>query len=169
MKRIGNNPTGALASWLRQNEDIPGVTEALAKYKKTFKFTDAEYKHASAIREKAELAISNSYGMKKPKPGLYIKERTGIVYRVDKTGNACSWRPQSRDWWSKNGDFVKLTFDYNAGKVVELTTELASRLGLQAGICVVCGKSLTTNKSKEMGIGPVCFKTLSEQEEKVNV
>jgi hypothetical protein len=168
MKRVGDNPTGALALWLRQNEDVPGATEALAKYKKTFKFTDTEYKNASAIREKAEMTVNKSYGMARPTPGLYIKESTGIVYRVDKTGNTCSWRPQNRDWWSKNGDFVKMTFDYNAGKVVELTTELASRLGLQDGICVVCGKTLTTNKSKEIGIGPVCFKLLSKQEDEAD-
>jgi hypothetical protein len=164
MKRIKGNPVGALASWLRQNEDVPGVTEALAKYKRTLTFTNDEYKHASAIRESTELQRSLSYGMKKVSYGLYFKESTQIVYKVDKSGNTCSWRPQDRDWWSKSGDMNKLTLDYNAGKVVMLTKELASKLGLQNGICVVCGMTLTTKKSKELGIGPVCIKTLDNYE-----
>lgn len=168
MKRIKLNPIGSLASWLRQNEDTPGVSEALAKYKRTFTFTDSEYKEASAIREKAELKRGLSSGMIKPSPGLYFKESTQIVYRVDKNGNTCWWRPQDRDWWSKSGDMNKLTIDYNSGKVVILTKELASKLGLENGTCVVCGKTLTTSKSKELGIGPVCIKTLEKYQEHEN-
>jgi hypothetical protein len=168
MKRIKGNPKGALASWLRQNEDVPGVPEALAKYKKKLGFSDDEFKYASSLRERAEMEMRSNAGFVKPRPGLYFKESTQIVYRVDKTGNTCSWRPVARDWWSKTGDMVKLTSDYGAGKTVQLTEELASKLGLQAGMCVVCGKALTTNKSKEIGIGPTCLKAIRENKEQVS-
>lgn len=161
MKKLTGNPKGALASWLRQNEDIPGVSEALAKYKKKLGFSDDEFKHASLIREMAEMEMQRNYGFVKPKPGLYYKESSQIVYRVEKNGISCSWRPATRDWWSKNGDMVKLMTDYGMGKTVLLTQELASRLGLEAGMCVVCGKALTTLKSKEIGIGPTCLKSIT--------
>jgi hypothetical protein len=168
MRRITGNPVGALATWLRQNEDIPGVTEALNCYKRTFKFTEEEFKRASALRQKAELDSRIGSGMKKLNPGLYYKFSTKIVYRVEKDNNSCAWRPQDRDWWSKPGDMVKLTSDYNVGKVAELTKELASKLGLSTGVCVVCGKTLTTNKSKSLGIGPVCIKQLTDIQEEEN-
>ncbi len=165
MRRIDNNPVGALASWLRQNEDIPGVTEALNVYKKKFRFDDAEFKHASSLKQQAELSQGMKAGMRRLEPGMYYKENTQIVYKLEKSGKGCSWRPHDRDWWSKNGDIVKLTVDFNAGKVVVLTMELASKLGLEAGMCIVCGKALTTAKSKELGIGPVCIKTLGQENE----
>jgi len=41
-----------------------------------------------------------------------------------------------------------------------LTVEEAARLGHLHGVCMICGKPLTTPKSVQQGIGPVCIKRL---------
>lgn len=59
---------------------------------------------------------------------------------------------------SQSGSFV-----YEAGLIRKLresdrlTKERAAELGHLYGMCIVCGATLTDEKSIERGIGPVCF------------
>lgn len=160
MRKIPINPTGEMATWLRKNEHIPEVVPILNAYKKKFKFTNEEYKQAARLRERLELEES---GFTAPlKDGIYYKEISDIVYKVNNGGKTAEWRPSSRSWWSKEADLVGLNRDIRNGITVRLTPELASKIGLATGVCCVCGKVLSTQKSMEAGIGPECIKRVKE-------
>lgn len=84
--------------------------------------------------------------------GFYVLD--GQVWKVQKS-------------LSSNGKYAKkLTEDgsflYVAGAVAKLanaeklTLEKAKDLGKLYGMCVVCGRTLTDEKSIEAGIGPIC-------------
>lgn len=163
MKKRENNPTGEMARWLRLNADKPEVATALKQYRKTFRFTEEEYKQVARLRERLEMQEN---GFTAPVPeGLYYKRATDIVYKVTKGIKTAEWRNSSRTWWSKDADMVALYKDIKNGITVKLTPTLASEIGLHTGICCVCGKTLTTKKSMELGIGPECNRRLKEEEE----
>jgi hypothetical protein len=162
VKKLSLNPTGEMARWLRQNTDNPQAVKILKSYEKKFKFSDDEYKQASRLRELLEL--SDGPTIKKIKPGLYYKESTAVIYKVNEDSLSAKWRDASRNWWSDNADMVALSRDILNYKTTVLTLARAAEIGLKYGICCVCGRSLTEEKSLKTGIGPVCAKNLKTYE-----
>ncbi|CAB4156609.1 hypothetical protein UFOVP658_81 [uncultured Caudovirales phage] len=163
MKRTSLNPTGEMARWLRQNQDNQEAARILKIYEKAFRLSDEEYKEASRLRERLELLGRGLF--KAVKPGLYYKESTNIIYKVNKGSATAEWREVTRNWWSKDADMVLLTADIKNGTTLPLTSKLASEIGLKNGICCMCGKSLTEEGSLKTGIGPVCARNLKKSEE----
>lgn len=91
-------------------------------------------------------------------PGVY-QDTDGTVYRVKRSrqlGNlyAMRFRPE--------GHTKATRFEYARGVIGRLTAdqrmtiEVAQSLGVQFGICCVCGATLTAEQSVANGIGPVC-------------
>lgn len=163
MKRTSLNPTGEMARWLRQNQDDEEAARILKIYEKAFRLSDEEYKEASRLRERLELVGKCLF--KVVKSGLYYKNSTNIIYKVDKDSAKAEWREATRNWWSKDADMVLLTIDIKNGATLPLTSKLASEIGLKNGICCMCGKSLTEERSLKTGIGPVCAKKVKKNEE----
>lgn len=154
--------TTDMVTWLRRNENIPEAEQILKRYKKTFRLSPEDFKIAGRLREQLEMKEN---GFTAPVPeGLYYKQATSTVYKVTAGAKQAEWRPSSRTWWSKDADMVSLYRDIKSGVTVRLTPTLASEIGLTTGICCVCGKTLTTKKSMELGIGPDCNKKLKELE-----
>lgn len=101
-------------------------------------------------------------------PGIY-RTAAGEVYKVQESkgsGNlyAKKLTPINGDRLSEAGAVVSWTFEYAPGAVKfltpadRLTLDAAKAFGLQFGVCIVCGKTLTDAKSVAAGIGPVCAK-----------
>lgn len=154
--------TTNMVTWLRRNENIPEAHQILNRYKKTFRLSPEDFKNAGRLREQLEMKEN---GFTAPvAEGLYYKQATSTVYKVTTGSKQAEWRPSSRTWWSKDADMVSLYRDIQSGITVRLTPTLASEIGLKTGICCVCGKTLTTKKSMELGIGPDCNKKLKELE-----
>ena len=158
MKRTTLNPVGELARWLRQNQNHPEAVELLKLYEKKYKFSDEEYKQGSKLRERLEVNLGGYQATLKP--GIYYKPSTQIIYKVAKISQNVEWREVSRTWWSNTGDKVKLAQDIANMTAIRLTPKLASEIGIETGVCCSCGKTLTTKKSMERGIGPECYKVL---------
>lgn len=158
MKKYSSNPTGEMARWLRQNTDNPQAAKILKSYENKFKFSNEEFREAAKLRENLE--ISSEQIFPKIKPGLYYKESTAIIYKVDNDSVGAKWRDASRNWWSNNADMVALSRDILSKATIVLTLSMAAEIGLLHGICCVCGRSLTEEKSLKTGIGPVCAKNL---------
>ena len=160
MKKSSMNATGEMARWLRQNAHIPEVVPILQMYKKTFRFTDEQYKEAARLRERLEMEAN---GFTAPvREGLYYKQSTDTIYKVSHGARTAEWRPSERHWWSKDADMVSLYRDIRNGLTIRLTPQIASKIGLRTGVCCVCGRILSTKKSLELGIGPDCYKRISE-------
>lgn len=93
-------------------------------------------------------------------PGMYAKD--GAVYRVkcSEAGHLYAMR------FDPSGATKSERFTYAKGVIATLcasdrmTLEQASALGLRFGICCVCGRELTAEKSVDAGIGPVCITRL---------
>jgi hypothetical protein len=82
------------------------------------------------------------------------------VYRVkmSNSGNLYANRfdPEAQ---SKSGRFVyERGAIYNLSPSNRMTVDEARSIGVESGICCVCGIELTDPKSVERGIGPVCAK-----------
>lgn len=154
--------TTQMVTWLRMNENIPEAKKILDRYKKTFRLLPEDFKNAARLREQLEMKEN---GFTAPVPeGLYYKQATSTVYKVTAGAKQAEWRPSERTWWSKDADMVSLYRDIQNSVTIRLTPSLASEIGLKTGICCVCGKSLTTKKSMELGIGPNCYKELKKAE-----
>lgn len=95
-------------------------------------------------------------------PGVY-RDSDGTVYRVKRSRQngglyAMRFRPER---------LTKATrFEYARGAVARLTADQrvtlteAQDLGVQFGICCVCGATLTAEQSVANGIGPVCARRI---------
>lgn len=97
--------------------------------------------------------------------GMYRKGET--IFKVQKavhgSGHLYAKRlhvlPSDR---AVRGEWVKATFEYAPGALKtlaaedRLTLEEAKTYGALYGTCIVCGRTLTDEKSIAAGIGPVC-------------
>lgn len=90
--------------------------------------------------------------------GMY--EAEGKVYRVQASRNTGRLYAKALTFHGHG----KASFEYAPGAIFRLTADhrmsladVAAR-GLAAGVCCVCGRSLTVEKSVAAGIGPVCAK-----------
>ena len=72
------------------------------------------------------------------------------------------------DRLTASGERKRIEFEYAPGAVYRIRpedrmpAEEAKRLTILYGHCIVCGAFLKAGKSVERGIGPVCFKYLSD-------
>lgn len=87
--------------------------------------------------------------------GIYLKD--GIVYKVQVSGAGRSYAKVLRE---KGGFDYDPTAIKNLCLADKITLEQAKAYGVQFGICVVCGATLTDAKSVAAGIGPVCGKRI---------
>ena len=91
--------------------------------------------------------------------GFYLYE--GSVYRVQKSKSSHGHYAKrlivadGRGVWSYSPGAMK-----NLHGAERLTVEQAAFMGHHLGVCVVCGATLTDEKSVAAGIGPVCAKKL---------
>lgn len=92
--------------------------------------------------------------------GMY-RDAEGVIYRVKRSRQngalyAMRFFPQAHNRASR--------FVYAKGVIARLTADLrmtvadAQRIGVQFGVCCVCGAELTATESVANGIGPVCAK-----------
>ena len=163
-RKAFNNPYGEMAQWLRSHQDVAGVESVLDAYISAYwKFSEELWEYAWEIRNNYEADNLNSAGVSIPRDGLYYKPETEVVYKV--TGGKCEWRRASNTRWANTGDIVGLALDISRGEAFELSTEIASQIGLATGICCVCGAELSDAKSKELGMGPVCRRKMEQYQE----
>jgi len=87
--------------------------------------------------------------------GIYLKAE--IVYKVQMSGAGRSYAKVLRE---KGGFEYDPTAIKNLSIEDKITLEQAKAYGVQFGICVVCGATLTDAKSVAAGIGPVCGKRI---------
>ena len=87
--------------------------------------------------------------------GIYLID--GIVYKVQVSGAGRSYAKVLRE---KGGFEYDNTAIKNLSIGDKITLEQAKAYGVQFGICVVCGATLTDAKSVAAGIGPVCGKRI---------
>lgn len=87
--------------------------------------------------------------------GIYFKD--GIVYKVQVSAAGRSYAKVLRE---KGGFEYDPTAIKNICLADKITLEQAKAYGIQYGICVVCGATLTDAKSVAAGIGPVCGKRI---------
>jgi hypothetical protein len=86
--------------------------------------------------------------------GFYICDET--VYRVVQS------KQNTNNFYAKRLDVHSGRWEYAPGAIKNLadaprlTVEVAARMGARYGICVICGRTLTAEKSVEAAIGPVC-------------
>jgi len=90
--------------------------------------------------------------------GMYAKNQEVFRVKLSKAGRLYAMRfvPTAP---SKAGRFIYapgVIYDLSASE--RMTVETVSALGLQFGVCCVCGAELTDEKSIALGIGPVCIK-----------
>ena len=87
--------------------------------------------------------------------GIYLK--AGVVYKVQISASGRSYAKVLRE---KGGFEYDPTAIKNLCLADKITLEQAKAYGVQFGICVVCGATLTDAKSVAAGIGPVCGKRI---------
>jgi hypothetical protein len=87
--------------------------------------------------------------------GIYLK--AGVVYKVQISEAGRSYAKVLRE---KGGFEYDPTAIRNLTHADKITLEQAKAYGIQFGICVVCGATLTDAKSVAAGIGPVCGKRI---------
>ena len=87
--------------------------------------------------------------------GIYFK--AGIVYKVQVSAAGRSYAKVLRE---KGGFEYDPTAIKNLSIGDKITLEQAKAYGIQYGVCVVCGATLTDAKSVAAGIGPVCGKRI---------
>lgn len=159
MKQRGNNPTGKLVTWLRQQES-PEATNLLNRYRKNhFRLTPNEIDYGFMLMDSAELELLG--GIKDIPPGFYVNKSSGYIYRVEigERGYALSWRDMnSTRWTNKNINIINMKLLVASGSAILISEEEAIAIGMKTGICVICGKTLTDAKSLKYGIGPLCRK-----------
>jgi len=90
--------------------------------------------------------------------GVYV-DADGAIYRVKRSRQsgglyAMRFIPEGRTRSARfvyaRGAIARLTADQR------ITLEKAQEIGIQFGICCVCGATLTAEQSVASGIGPVC-------------
>jgi hypothetical protein len=123
---------------------------------------------ASALISSLLAAPTPANPDKPDQTGIY-RDDAGEVYKVQQsktTGNlyAMKLTPIGGNRLSEDGKVVHWTFVYEMGAIKRLTRGMrltlaqAQAFGIQYGVCIVCGKTLTDAKSIARGIGPVCGK-----------
>jgi hypothetical protein len=105
--------------------------------------------------------------MDKPDPGLPVLNDKGDInpgiytvdtsqYRVGKTGRLTQFR--DREWRSVNAG-QKQDAEYRIKtRGTRTPVETLQSLGTASGTCLVCGKPLKDDVSKNRGMGPKCAK-----------
>lgn len=87
--------------------------------------------------------------------GIYLKG--GVVYKVQISEAGRAYAKVLRE---KGGFEYDPTAIRNLALADKITLEQAQAYGVQFGICVVCGRYLSDEKSVALGIGPVCIKRI---------
>ena len=87
--------------------------------------------------------------------GIYFRD--GVVYKVQISANQRSYAKVLRE---EGGFEYDPTAIKNICLADKITLEQAKAYGIQYGVCVVCGATLTDAKSVAAGIGPVCGKRI---------
>lgn len=87
--------------------------------------------------------------------GIYFK--AGVVYKVQVSATGRSYAKVLRE---KGGFDYDVTAIKNISIEDKITLEQAKAYGIQYGVCVACGATLTDAKSVAAGIGPVCGKRI---------
>lgn len=149
--------TERVVAWLRDNAgDSNFLRSVLANYDRWGRLSD---KQLDAV----ERNMNRPARVANPNPvtevGMY-RDDAGVVFRVklSKQGRLYAMRfvPEAQ---VKSERFV-----YAGGAVRTLRADNrmsvadAQRIGVQFGICCVCGAELTASESVANGIGPVCAK-----------
>lgn len=149
---------GELVAWAEKQSWSDFAQSLVAQYQRKGHLSDAQV----ASLTKMYLKVIAKVSAPKPtnpvtEPGMYAKN--GKVYRVKRSesGNLYAML------YDPFGATTAERFIYARGIISTLsaddrmTVDDVSAIGLQFGICCVCGAELTAKQSVERGIGPVCI------------
>lgn len=110
------------------------------------------YTHPHADKPDPRLPVLNDKGA--INPGIYTVDTA--QYRVGKTGRLTQFR--DREWRSVNAG-QKQDAEYRIKtRGTRTSVETLRSLGTASGTCLVCGKPLKDDASKNRGMGPKCAK-----------
>lgn len=145
-----------IVAWLRDNAgDNNFLRSVLFNFDRFGRLSD---KQMDAVERNMNRPVRQANPNPVTELGMY-RDANGVIFRVKRSresGNLYAMRfvPEAQ---TKSERFV-----YERGGIYRLTPEMrmsvheAQLVGVQFGICCVCGAELTATESVANGIGPVC-------------
>lgn len=145
-----------IVAWLRDNAGANNfLRSVLFNYDRFGRLSD---KQMDAVERNMARPVRQANPNPVTEVGMY-RDADGVVFRVKRSresGNlyAMRFHPEaqvrSERFTYERGGIYRLTADQR------MTVEQAQELGVQFGICCVCGAELTVTENVQRGIGPVC-------------
>jgi hypothetical protein len=145
-----------VVAWLRDNA---GTNNFLRSVLHNFdRFGRLSDKQLEAVERNMARPVRQANPNPVTEVGMY-RDADGVIFRVKRSrdaGNlyAMRFHPEAQErserFTYERGGIYRLSADQR------MTVEQAQEIGVQFGICCVCGAELTATDSVIAGIGPVC-------------